>query len=36
MTYRPREFARTGFRGGLNWELLAPFFGSKVTVPALT
>jgi pimeloyl-ACP methyl ester carboxylesterase len=38
-----REFARTGFRGGLNWyrnidrdwELLAPFEGAKVSVPAL-
>ncbi|MEJ8813987.1 alpha/beta hydrolase [Variovorax ureilyticus] len=37
------EFARTGFRGGLNWyrnidrnwELLSPFHGAKVTVPAL-
>ena len=37
------EFARTGFRGGLNWyrnidrnwELLAPFTGAKVSVPAL-
>jgi pimeloyl-ACP methyl ester carboxylesterase len=37
------EFARTGFRGGLNWyrnidrnwELLAPFDGMPVTVPAL-
>lgn len=37
------EFARTGFRGGLNWyrnidrswELLAPFAGLRVTVPAL-
>jgi len=37
------EFARTGFRGGLNWyrnidrnwELLAPHAGSVVTVPAL-
>ena len=37
------EFARTGFRGGLNWyrnidrnwELLAPFAEAKVTVPAL-
>jgi pimeloyl-ACP methyl ester carboxylesterase len=36
-------FARTGFRGGLNWyrnfdrnwELLAPFADLKVTVPAL-
>jgi pimeloyl-ACP methyl ester carboxylesterase len=37
------EFSRTGFRGGLNWyrnidrawELLAPFVGAKVMVPAL-
>jgi pimeloyl-ACP methyl ester carboxylesterase len=37
------EFARVGFRGGLNWyrnidrnwELLAPFAGARVTVPAL-
>jgi epoxide hydrolase A/B len=37
------EFARTGFRGGLNWyrnidrnwELLAPFAGARVTIPAL-
>ena len=37
------EFKRSGFRGGLNWyrnidrnwELLAPFAGAKVTVPAL-
>jgi epoxide hydrolase A/B len=37
------EFARAGLRGGLNWyrnidrnwELLAPFAGAKVTVPAL-
>ena len=37
------EFARTGFRGGLNWyrnidrnwELLAPWAGATVTVPAL-
>jgi len=37
------EFARTGFRGGLNWyrnidrnwELLAAFQGLKVTIPAL-
>src|SRR5262249_22903676 len=36
-------FARTGFRGGLNWyrnidrnwELLAPFAGARVLVPAL-
>src|SRR5262249_15445752 len=37
------EFMRTGFRGGLNWyrnidrswELLAPFAGKQITVPAL-
>ena len=37
------EFGRTGFRGGLNWyrnidrnwELLAPFAGAVVNVPAL-
>jgi pimeloyl-ACP methyl ester carboxylesterase len=37
------EFARTGFSGGLNWyrnidrnwELLAPFAGARVMVPAL-
>ena len=37
------EFRRAGFRGGLNWyrnidrnwELLAPFAGLRVTVPAL-
>ena len=37
------EFTRTGFRGGLNWyrnidrnwELLAPWAGANVTVPAL-
>ena len=37
------EFTRTGFRGGLNWyrdvdrnwELLAPFAGTCVQVPAL-
>jgi pimeloyl-ACP methyl ester carboxylesterase len=37
------EFGRTGFRGGLNWyrnidrnwELLAPWAGAPVTVPAL-
>ena len=37
------EFSRTGFRGGLNWyrnidrswELLAPWSGAKVIVPAL-
>ena len=41
--YYTAEFSRTGFRGGLNWyrnidrnwELLAPFAGAKVTVPAL-
>jgi pimeloyl-ACP methyl ester carboxylesterase len=38
-----KEFRRTGFRGGLNWyrnidrnwQLLAPFAGSRVSVPAL-
>ncbi|MBI2216484.1 MAG: alpha/beta hydrolase [Candidatus Rokubacteria bacterium] len=38
-----REFRRAGFRGGLNWyrnidrnwELLAPWSGATVTVPAL-
>ena len=37
------EFARAGFRGGLNWyrnidrnwELMAPFAGMPVTIPAL-
>ncbi len=37
------EFARTGFRGGLNWyrnidrnwELLSPWAGANVSVPAL-
>ncbi len=37
------EFARTGFRGGLNyyrnidrnWELLAPWQGARITPPAL-
>jgi pimeloyl-ACP methyl ester carboxylesterase len=37
------EFTRTGFRGGINfyrnvdrsWELLAPFAGAAVTIPAL-
>jgi pimeloyl-ACP methyl ester carboxylesterase len=37
------EFSRTGFRGGLNWyrnidrnwELLAPFQGARIEVPAL-
>ena len=37
------EFKRSGFRGGLNWyrnidrnwELLAPWSGAQVTVPAL-
>ena len=41
--YYAGEFARTGFRGGLNWyrnidrnwELLAPFAGMTVSVPAL-
>lgn len=37
------QFARSGFRGGLNWyrnidrnwELLAPYAGASITVPAL-
>jgi pimeloyl-ACP methyl ester carboxylesterase len=37
------QFERTGYRGGLNWyrnidrnwELLAPFGGMKIAVPAL-
>ena len=41
--YYAGEFKRTGFRGGLNWyrnidrnwELMAPFAGAKITVPAL-
>jgi pimeloyl-ACP methyl ester carboxylesterase len=41
--YYTNEFTRTGFRGGLNWyrnidrnwELLAPFDGLPVRVPAL-
>ena len=41
--YFSGEFARTGFRGGLNWyrnidrnwELMAPYAGAPVTVPAL-
>ena len=41
--YYTAEFTRTGFRGGLNWyrnidrnwELLAPFDGVPVSVPAL-
>jgi pimeloyl-ACP methyl ester carboxylesterase len=43
LDYYVSEFARTGFRGGLNWyrnidrnwELLAPFAGAHVKVPAL-
>ena len=41
--YYAGEFGRVGFRGGLNWyrnsdrnwELLAPYAGARVTVPAL-
>src|SRR5262249_9195227 len=41
--YFAGEFARAGFRGGLNWDrnidrswgLLAPFAGARVAVPAL-
>ena len=43
LDFYTQEFARTGFRGGLNWyrnidrnwELLAPYAGARVTVPAL-
>ena len=43
LDYYAAEFARTGFRGGLNWyrnidrnwELLAAYKGAKVTIPAL-
>ncbi len=43
IAYYAGEFARTGFRGGLNWyrnidrnwELMAPFAGLQVKVPAL-
>src|SRR6266705_3327225 len=43
LDFYAQEFTRTGFRGGLNWyrnidrnwELLAPYAGSRVTVPAL-
>jgi epoxide hydrolase A/B len=42
LAFYAAEFARTGFRGGLNWyrnfdrnwELLAPWSDAKVTVPA--
>jgi epoxide hydrolase A/B len=42
LEYYAGEFARTGFRGGLNWyrcfdrnwELLAPWADAKVTVPS--
>ncbi|CAB3769195.1 alpha/beta fold hydrolase [Paraburkholderia humisilvae] len=41
--YYAEQFSHTGFRGGLNWyrnidrnqELLAPFDGLQITVPAL-
>lgn len=43
LAFYAAEFARVGFRGGLNWyrnidrnwELLAPFAGARVSVPAL-
>ena len=43
LAFYAEEFTRTGFRGGLNWyrnidrnwELMAPFAGARVTVPAL-
>jgi pimeloyl-ACP methyl ester carboxylesterase len=43
LDFYAEEFAAKGFRGGLNWyrnldrnwELLAPFAGARITVPAL-
>ena len=43
IAFYAEEFGRTGFRGGLNWyrnidrnwELLAPYAGARVRVPAL-
>ena len=43
LAFYAAEFKRTGFRGGLNWyrnidrnwELLSPYMGAKVAVPAL-
>jgi pimeloyl-ACP methyl ester carboxylesterase len=43
LDFYAQEFTRTGFRGGLNWyrnidrnwELLAPYTGARVNVPAL-
>jgi hypothetical protein len=43
LAFYAAEFKRTGFRGGLNWhrnfdrnwELLSPYAGVKVAVPAL-
>ncbi|MGH7331856.1 MAG: alpha/beta fold hydrolase [Candidatus Rokuibacteriota bacterium] len=43
LDFYAQEFTRTGFGGGLNWyrnidrnwELLAPFAGARVSVPAL-
>jgi pimeloyl-ACP methyl ester carboxylesterase len=43
LNFYAAEFQRTGFRGGLNWyrnidrnwELLAPWIGAKISVPAL-
>ena len=43
LAFYAAEFERVGFRGSLNWyrnidrnwEMLAPFAGAKVTVPAL-
>ena len=43
LEFYAQQFARSGFRGGLNWyrnidrnwELLAPFAGASVNVPAL-
>jgi pimeloyl-ACP methyl ester carboxylesterase len=43
LDFYTQEFERTGFAGGLNWyrnidrnwELLAPYAGARLTVPAL-
>ena len=43
LEFYAEQFARSGFRGGLNWyrnidhnwELLAPFAGASVSAPAL-
>ena len=43
LEYYAARFAKSGFRGGLNWyrnlhrnwELMAPFAGTRITVPAM-